>query len=100
MSMISRYHFDPRAIFKAIRLGVARTEEEAVEVLTLVTDRAALVTSPHGNRRYGDLFFKIDAGVVMDVEIVGDGEFCATCHNTGIVDVYPRGTEVCPDCGG
>lgn len=86
---------------KALLLGFADTEEDAVLFLLEMANQSALVTSKQGNRRYGVLFLTVSDGIVKDIDLDDTGAgWCSTCFGTEVVELPGGSTKACPDCMG
>jgi hypothetical protein len=81
-----------RAIDQGFALGLPGDRGKVASLLQFFSERAALVTHPHGNRRYGGYVLDIDlsTGVIRGVYQYDDYGFavCSDCFGTGKHDQY------------
>jgi hypothetical protein len=91
------------AVWKAVQLGVVPDDESgsADVALRKYIDLAAPISHPKGQFRYDDWVFRIDAGRLVDVNVI----LCSACDDSGEVVMYEpcygcdcRGTRI-DSCG-
>lgn len=89
---------------QAIDLGIADTDEEAVDLITEWSRLAAICTHFDGNRRYEQYIFDIEDDFVINLdyyfdEDVGDDPLssCEFCGGSMTIRV-PDGQIPCPEC--
>lgn len=87
------------AINQAARLGLGTDADEITSLLGQFARRAALVTHPKGNRRYGGYVLRVEGPRVYSVAEYAPGEWvCPDCHGTGKHHQYDEGRWIDVPC--
>ena len=89
---------------QARELGLADTDEEAVDLITEWSRLAAICTHYDGNRRYEEFIFEIEDDFVINLDTyyedereIGKDTGCQFCGGMGTV-LVPDGQIPCPEC--